>query len=278
MDKQSNKTNTNPTCCCLLALGTRARVREISLWIGGGHCLWPPCSRRVVTVRLHWQDSHCRAQGTASRAQSLWSEMLTHSKSQALIYSTPCVAICLHSSSSVSPSARQSVSVILNRSSVCDHSDEDGWRNTDAGRQVTLRVDSAIPGMLHATYGCVPLMTLRTKWAHRLEREPQAKWAGFHGGHFSIWFQPGETRADGCITGKVICQGSLRSGDIHHIVCEKYCLLPSFFFCLFSWHFVWIGVQFVLHPSFIRKLKMLHVYPGPDLFSFSWPRMGKEHV
>lgn len=31
---------------------------------------------------------------------------------------------------------------------------------------------------------------------------------------------------------KVIRQGSLRSGDIHHIVCEKHCLMPSFFFFL----------------------------------------------
>lgn len=33
---------------------------------------------------------------------------------------------------------------------------------------------------------------------------------------------------------KVICQGLLRSGDIHHIVCEKDCLMPSFFFLCVS--------------------------------------------
>jgi len=57
--------------------------------------------------------------------------------------------------------------------------------------------------------------------------------------------------------------------------------MPSFFFfffCLSFQQLVWIGFQFVLLPPFIRKLKMLPVYPGPDLFCFCWPRMGKEHI
>lgn len=53
----------------------------------------------------------------------------------------------------------------------------------------------------------------------------------FTGGVFSMRFQPRAKGAERrCIPGKVICQGSLRSGDIHHIVCEKHCLMPSFFF------------------------------------------------
>ncbi len=77
--------------------------------------------------------------------------MLTHSavreSSSDIQHNSVCLSVCLHASLSVSPSARQLVSVILNRSSVCDHSDEDGWRDTDDGGKDTIRLDSAIPGM-----------------------------------------------------------------------------------------------------------------------------------
>lgn len=48
----------------------------------------------------------------------------------------PCLSVCLHAGLSVSPSAR--LSIILNRSSVCEHSEEDGWRDTDDGRKKML--------------------------------------------------------------------------------------------------------------------------------------------
>lgn len=61
-------------------------------------------------------------------------------------------------------------------------------------------------------------------------------------------------------------------------LCEKHCFMPSFFFYP-SWkQLVGTGVQFVRLPPFIRKLKMLPVYPGLDLFSFCRPEMGKEHI
>lgn len=133
--------------------------------------------------------------------------------------------------------------------------------------------------VIHATLSVSPSshrgQNEHTDWRGTFRRGGQ----GFSGGHFSMWFQPRARGAERrCISGKVICQGSLRSGDIHHIVCEKHCLMPSFFFCLSSQQLVWIGVQFVLLSPFIRKLKMLPVYPGPGLFSFCWPRMGKEHI
>lgn len=48
----------------------------------------------------------------------------------------PCVSVRLHASLSVSPPAR--LSIILNRSTVCEHSDEDGWRDTDDAGKKTL--------------------------------------------------------------------------------------------------------------------------------------------
>lgn len=221
MDKQSNKTNTIPNCCCPLTPATLAPVREMSVWIGG-HWLWPPCSLIGETLKLHWQNSHCGAKGTSSRAQSLRSEMLSHCRSQALIYNTLCVSICLHASASASPSARQSVSVDLNGSSVCDHTDGDGWRNTDAGGQVILRLDSAIPGMPWSLWPCPPYDT-EDKMSTQAGEEPPGEMgeAVFPCGSRRL---RGVGGADGCsITGKVICQSSLRSTDIHHIVCEKHC-------------------------------------------------------
>lgn len=87
-----------------------------------------------------------------------------------------------------------------------------------------------------------------------------------------MWFQP--LVREGVWEASYPCKGhpsGLRSGDIHRIVREKHCLMPScFFFLLFfsCVSSVWIGVQFVCLPSFIRKLKMLFVYRWPGLFFF----------
>lgn len=101
IDKQSNNTDTNSICCCPLLLGTLDQVREISVWTGG-NCLWPPL-QIAETVRLHQQGGHCRAHGTASRAQGLETEMLTHTKSQGPIYSTLYESVCTRASLSLRP-------------------------------------------------------------------------------------------------------------------------------------------------------------------------------
>lgn len=142
------------------------------------------------------------------------------------------MSVSPQASSSVSPSARQTVSVILNGSSVRDHSHRDGWRNTDDGGRDSLRLDSAISGMPQSMRlrPCPPHDTEDKMSAQTEERDRQARWAGFlRGAVFSMRFEP---RGKGGVVAsrKVICQGLLRSGDIHHIVCEKHCLVPRFFF------------------------------------------------
>lgn len=111
------------------------------------------------------------------------------------------------------------MSLILNSSSVRDRGNEDGWRNTDAGGQVTLRLDSAIPGMLRAICGRVPLVTQRTKRAHRPERGLRVKGTG-------TFFYMAPARGE---TGATLERSPGRAADIHHIVSHA----KVFFVCAF---------------------------------------------
>lgn len=204
--------------------------------------------------------------------------LIAWKESGALMYST-ALSVCMQAHLSLRLPD-------LNGSTVCDHSDE-GWRETDNSMEDTIRLDSAIPGMQWSMQLCQPPPHPHSAPPHLDTKGKMSPltWGtfrhggtGFKGVSFSMWFQP--LVREGVWEASYPCKGhpsGLRSGDIHRIVREKHCLMPScFFFLLFfsCVSSVWIGVQFVCLPSFIRKLKMLFVYRWP-FFLFP-PKQGWE--
>lgn len=198
--------------------------------------------------------------------------LIAWKESGALMYST-ALSVCMQAHLSLRLPD-------LNGSTVCDHSDE-GWRETDNSMEDTIRLDSAIPGMQWSMQLCQPPPHPHSAPPHLDTKGKMSPltWGtfrhggtGFKGVSFSMWFHP--LVREGVWEASYPCKGhpsGLRSGDIHRIVREKHCLMPScFFFLLFfsCVSSVWIGVQFVCLPSFIRKLKMLFVYRWPGLFFF----------
>lgn len=123
-----------------------------------------------------------------------------------------------------------------------------------------------------------PILTQRAKWAHWLEGpsgmvERVSRGSVFPCGS-SLWC--GRASEKRRIPVKVIRQGSGQETFIalcvRNIVSCQVVFFSFFFFsCVSS---VWIGVQFVCLPSFIRKLKMLFVYRWP-FFLFP-PKQGWE--
>jgi len=95
--------------------------------------------------------------------------------------------------------------------------DEGGPRKTDDKGRDTRRLHIQLFLECHATLAVSPSCDTEDKMSTQTDR--QAWLAGIHGGRFSMRFQ---WRARGAerrrIPGKVIRQGSLRSGDIHHFV------------------------------------------------------------
>lgn len=109
--------------------------------------------------------------------------MLTHS-ARALLYST---ALCLSACKRVFPSICQTV----NRSSVCYCSDSDGWRDSDDAEQDTIRLLSAIDGMLCSMRLCpCPPHDTEDNMSSQTWEGPSGVLGRDSRGAISMWFQP----------------------------------------------------------------------------------------
>lgn len=175
MAKQSNKTNTNPSCCCLLTPATLAWVKGISVWIGG-HWLWPSCSLCAAIVgdrTLHpghrVYDQKC---WLIARVK-LW--YTAHSVYLSVCTQLVCLSVC------------QTVGVWQPQWELCLWSQwwrrvEKHWRWWTSHSKAWFSY--SWNAVIHATYGRVPLMTLEDKMSTQAGEGPSGKVGGVSQGPF----------------------------------------------------------------------------------------------